>query len=1229
MSRKSNFQKNSSAQYVVGIGASAGGMEAIHDLFDYMPTNTGFAFVVIQHLSPDHKSMMGELLAKHTDMKVLEAVDGTALEANCIYVIPSKKLITIRDGKLVVDEKLKTKIPNNAIDVFFESLAEDCESKAVGIVLSGTGSDGTRGLQAIKEKKGVVVIQDPLTAAFDGMPNSAVNGVTCDLILPPEIIGEELVEYLQETPLVRSLNEQNQLNEGILKGILAEIQRKTRHDFNHYKRPTLFRRLAKRMSELGINDASDYQNYLQQNEEEVTRLSKEFLINVTKYFRDPEAFRLLKSTVIPEIVDKKGKEDVIKVWIVACSSGEEAYSIVIQFLEYFAAKQRSTQYLKVFATDIDTDALEIASRGVYSKTIEKDIPADLLKKYFTSDGTYYRVTADLRKYVVFANHNVLKDPPFNHLDLVSCRNMFIYLNATLQRNILKKFHFALDLEGFLMLGPSESIGPLQPAMHEVSRKWKIYRCTSKSGVIDHEMIMGTPDFKQLQLKPQLKTISSNLSDIFRDTLLEERKLAGIFIDKEFNVKQAIGSYKAFLTFPEDNFNFNILKLVPPDLAVALGVGVRKVIATNERFVMRRVIVHEYNQVRLVNIIIKPYLTQNEFRQPFISIILEEEHTEPRSVRPSTDHIEANAEQFEQLERELIDTRENLQAVIEELETANEELQSSNEEMISTNEELQSTNEELQSLNEELHTVSAEHQAKIKELHSLNDDLNNYFKNSDIGQILIDGNFCIRRFTPSATAMVNLIESDIGRSILDITNNIPKLNLSEDIKQVMATQSSIDREVQVRNEKFYLMRISPFIRKENKSDGVVITFVDATESKRLSSIIEGVFQSSISGITAKRAIRNSDQEIVDFEYLAVNHAAEKFFNVRQGSLTGKTMMEAFPAFPLQYFQQYIEVVERGTTKTFEFYHEGQDRWYEVTLIKMLDGLISTHTDITDRKKDATLIAKNYEDLQHTSRRLIESNTQLERSNFDLLQFASVASHDLKEPLRKIQAFGNILHSKVEDKLTGGEIAYLQKMISASNRMQTLIEDVLTLSRLSNNGVPKEHVDLAKVIRRISEDLEITIKEKNAVIKIDHLPVIEGVPGQMRQLFQNLISNSLKFSGDRTPEITIRQKPVSSYELDGQLTLPHEDYACIEFADNGIGFENQYRDKIFGVFQRLHGRNFEGTGIGLAIVKKIVENHGGLISAHGQLENGATFKIFLPLAKQSVRSKVNHTSAVSKE
>jgi two-component system CheB/CheR fusion protein len=1210
---------------IVGVGASAGGMEAIHDVFDYMPPETGFAFVVIQHLSPDHKSLMAELLSKHTNMKVYEAQDGMEIKPNCTYVIPSKKLITVRNGTLYLDEKLKSRLPNNAIDVFFESLAEDKGEHAVGIILSGTGTDGTKGIEAIKQKNGVVVVQDPLTASFDGMPNSAIASGFVDMVLPPENIGEELVEYLKEAPLVRALSEHNKQNELILQDILTDLHKLTRHDFSNYKRPTLFRRMAKRMTEVGINSLEEYREHLLRHEDELKILDKEFLINVTKFFRDTDAFKCLQTEAIPAIVSTKKQEEHIKVWVIACSSGEEAYSIAILFLEHFHAVERPAGNLKIFATDIDPEALETASRGIYGPAIVKDIPGNLLKKYFTQDGSQYRVVPELRKHVVFANHDVLKDPPFSHLDLITCRNMFIYINAQLQRKILKKFHFAMNIDSFLMLGPSENIGALQDAMQEVSRKWKLYRCMTKAGMLDQEVMLLPVEsrFTGKAAASNLKNISSNLTEIFKDTLLEERKIAAVFIDKDFNVKQAIGSYKSFLQFPEDHFNFNLLKLVSSDMAVALGVVVRKAISQNEKSIMRRVMLHEPDGLRLVNIIVKPYIQQSEFRQPFLCVILEEEHAEPRILK-TVEHNPsmAGSMHLEELEQELVHTRENLQAVIEELETANEELQSSNEEMISTNEELQSTNEELQSLNEELHTVSAEHQLKIKELLELNDDLNNYFRNSDIGQILLDKNLIVRKFSPAVTRMVNLIESDVGRCIADITTNIRKADLVVDIQTAIKNVMPIEREVQIGNDRYYLMKISPYVRRDKIPEGAVVNFIDITESKRLGSILESVFQSSISGITAKRAIRSARNEIVDFEYIAINSAAENFFGVHPGSLLHKRLTEVFPRSDKKFFDIYCKVVETGVMEQFEFHHEHTGKWFDVSVVKMLDGLVTTHTDITEKKKATNMIAQNFEDLKAASQQLINSNVQLERSNFDLLQFASVASHDLKEPLRKIQAFGNILQSKIQDKLTGTELSYLQKMVLASSRMQTLIEDVLTLSKLSNSGVPKEQIDLSRLIRLICEDLEITIKEKNATIKIDRLPIVEAVPGQMRQLFQNLISNSLKFSGGQAPNIFICQKPLSSEEA-REINVQGQEFTCINISDNGIGFENQYRDKIFGVFQRLHGRNYEGTGIGLAIAKKIVENHGGQINASGEINKGAEFNIFLPLFSDNRHPNKNKT------
>jgi two-component system CheB/CheR fusion protein len=1212
-------KKITASPFIVGIGASAGGMEAIHDLFDYMPDNTGFCFVVIQHLSPDYKSLMAELLSRHTSMNVVEAEEGMVVKPNCIYVIPSKKLITIHEGKLRLDEKIKNKLPNNAIDIFFESLAEDAGKSAIAIILSGTGSDGTKGIEAIKANGGTVVVQDPLTAAFDGMPNSAIASGQVDLILPPEVMGEEIAEFVREAPLMKSLSKLSQKDELLLREILGMLNQTVKLDFSLYKRPTLFRRLAKRMSEAGIERLEEYKTYLSENEDELKALGKEFLINVTKFFRDKEAFESLRTEVIPTILNGKKSEDPVKAWVVACSSGEEAYSIAILFLEQMKRTEIYYPNLKIFATDIDTDALETASRGIYGLTIEKDVPPHLLQKYFIREANLYRVSAELRKHVVFANHDILKDPPFSHLDLLTCRNMFIYVNSTLQKKMLKKFHFALDLNGYLMLGPSENIGVLKDVMKEVNRKWKLFQCISKSGISDQDNLFSSLDtrFYSISNKPlnPQKNLQGHLSEIFKDTLLEEKKIASFLIDREFNVKHAIGNYKNFIKLPEDNLHFNLIRLVSSDLAIALGICVRKSIADNERAVMKRVLVHDANQDKYITIIVKPYLQQTEFQQPFLSVIFEEDPLEIKVTRAVEYDSITSKERVEDLERELNDTRENLQAVIEEMETTNEELQSTNEEMISTNEELQSTNEELQSLNEELHTVSGEHQIKIKELLELNDDLNNYFNNSDIGQILVDKRLVTRKFSPAVTRMVNLIESDIGRSILDISTNFKDINLAEDIRKVIQTSEPFEREIPMPGDRYYLMRIVPYVKRDKTQEGAVINFIDITEAKKLNSLLKSIFASSPNGITAKKAIRNTEDKIIDFEYLVVNPTAEKFLRKEHGSLEGKRLLAAFPEMKIEgYFDKYVEVVETGIIARFERYDPIDDTWFEVTAVKMLDGVVTTHTDITERKKAINIIAQNYEELKTTSDQLERTNVKLERSNYDLLQFASVASHDLKEPLRKIQAFGNILQEKVKEKLLPDEQNYFHKMISASGRMQTLIEDVLTLSKLSNNGVSKEKVDPHYIIRRICDDLEIAILEKHAKVEVQGtLPMIRAVPGQMRQLFQNLISNSLKFSNNRgeTPTILITEKKIP-FDIIQEFSINPAEFICISVQDNGIGFENEYREKIFGVFQRLNGRNYEGTGIGLAIARKIVENHAGYISARGELDRCAEFFILLPKA-----------------
>ncbi|MDR3681497.1 MAG: chemotaxis protein CheB [Flavipsychrobacter sp.] len=1197
--------------YVAGIGASAGGLEAINDLFDNMPSATGFSFVIVQHLSPDHKSLMAELLSKHTEMQVFEAKEDMLLKPDCIYLIPTGKIITVRNNMLKLVTKTRDHLPNTAIDIFLRSLAADKAKSAIAIILSGTGTDGTKGIQEIKDAGGTVIVQDPSTAQFDGMPNSAIATGCADMILAPDMMAEELLEFIDEAPLLRSFNVLTNQEEAILLDILELVHKTTGHDFSNYKRPTINRRLSKRMAERNIKSLYDYYNYLVGHVEEIRALCKEFLLHVTRFFRDEEAYKQLKAVIITDILAKKEAGEIIKVWTVACSTGEEAYSLAILFDECMDELKMHDNEVKIFATDISQDVIDFASRGLYGDDQISAITPERLKKYFIKEASGYRINPILRKMIVFAKHDIAKDPPFSKIDLLTCRNMLIYMNPLLQKNILQKFHFALNDNGYLFLGSSENIGILKDVMNEVDKKWKIYKCISKTRVAYLESF-SNPAEKTLGTVPAIaaksKNALQNLPEIFKETLLEEYDYAGIYIDKDFDVKQAIGNFKKFIDFPEGSFNFNLLKMVPPDLSIALSTGIRKAVKDNARVVQNNVKVQVGSVERSITIIIKPYLQQKAYLQPFIFIVLKEEEVFSRKTPASSVTREGyTTERIAELELELKDTKENLQVLIEEVESANEELQSSNEEIISSNEELQSTNEELQSLNEELHTVNAEHQLKIKELIELNDDLNNYFRNTDIGQILLDRNLIIRKFTPAATKHVNLITSDIGRSIFDISTNMKNLDFINDIKSVMGSKVAVEKELVVDNDNNYLMRIAPYLRQNKTVDGVVINFIDITEIRKLNSILEAVFNSSTSGIMALKAIRDSKGTITDFEYISANKTSMQLLGM-ETNIVNKKYNDLYSHVDRAVFERYVQVVETGKTASFEFYNNNTNHWFEIIAVKMMDGLVITFNDISEKKESSETIARGYEELKTTTQQLQSVNYKLEQSNLDLLQFASVASHDLKEPLRKVQAFGNLLRERTADKMDKVETNYLDKMINSSNRMQVLIDDILTLSRLSNYDAPYSKVSVNGIIKEILEDLEINIRERNANITVQQLPIVKGAPGQLRQLFQNLITNAIKFNEDR-PVITIGEQKISP-ELEQQFGIKAKDYLGFYIQDNGIGFDEKYSEKIFGIFQRLEKSNFQGTGIGLAIVKKIVDNHKGFIKAEGVPGEGARFIILLP-------------------
>lgn len=1241
-------------QYFIGIGASAGGLEAIHELFDTIPDNTGFSFIIVQHLSPDYKSLMPELLAKHTQMEVCDAIDNMVVRTNCIYFIPNNKLMTIKNGILKLTEKVISREPNRAIDIFFHSLAEDQKRNAIGIILSGTGTDGTEGITSIKKAGGFTIAQDPSCAKFDGMPNSAISSGNIDVVATPELIFEEINTYVKEPNLARSITESfTEKEENLLREVFGLIRNYTSIDFTYYKRPTIIRRIARRMLYNKIENLEDYLDYLYTNPKESAILGKEFLIGVTKFFRDTEAFELLTNRVIPEIISNKElKGEPLKIWITGCSTGEEAYSIAILVKEYLE-KRKLNLNLKIFATDIDKEAIDIASKGCYPLSIEKDIKAERLERFFTKDKNHYQIIPEIRKMVIFAPHDLIKDPPFSRIDLVTCRNLLIYLSPPLQQKVLSSLHFALNLNGYLFIGPSENLGELSNVFVEVDRKWKLYK-NAEMGKMHSKDSYVTPDLN-IRTYPghmgyNYKTTNSKdaYSDLLFEAAFEEFGYAGVYVDENFEIIEARGDIRKFMILPDKKFDLNILKMLPDNISIALGAALHKAAKKKERVVVRSAKIKEQDKIRYIDIIIRPYLDHGKLSRKSLLIMFCDskiQKTYEETLAQMPEEFKAN-ERIKELEGELVEIKENLQSAIEEVETSNEELQSSNEELISANEELQSTNEELQSLNEELHTVNSEHQQKIKELIELNDDLNNYFSSTNIGQIFIDKDLLIRKFTPSVTHQINLIDGDIGRPIYHISNNFRYENLIEDIRHVMKNTVVVDRELEVTSGKYYQMRIQPYIRLDKTIDGVIITFIDITEIKNLNNLISGILNNSVSGIMAFKSIRNQKNKITNFRWELINKKAEEIVEGKAADLIGKNLIgEVSTTIQLELYDKYVEVVESGKNLNMEYYSSYNDKWFNVVAVKLGDGFTVTFTDITEKKiaeekvsaayyelkkaqeslkifneelemkvdertKELVKINRDFElaleenkkDKEKVSKinsELIEKNLELVKINNDLDNFIYTASHDLKAPVSNIEGLIHALTDSISESSRKDEIvkSILSMILASIDRFKTTIQDLTEITKIQKN-VDEEIATIN--IPEMIEDVKLSIRDmiinSDAKIKVEcNCPTIVFSKKNFKSILYNLISNAIKYRAyDRTPEISIVAK-----ELD--------DYNLLMVEDNGLGIDEKKKGQMFTMFKRFHD-HVEGTGVGLYIVKRIIDNAGGKIEVDSKLNKGTAFRLY---------------------
>jgi len=850
---------------IVGIGASAGGLKAFEAFFSGMPADVepGMAFVLVQHLAPDHKSILPELIARYTRMAVLEVTDGMQVRPNSVYIIPPNRHMALLHGRLELLEPSEPRGQRLPIDFFFRSLAQSQRERAIGVVLAGTGSDGTFGVRAIKAEGGMVIAQRPGSTEFDGMPYSAIATGVVDWQLLPREMPAQIIAYASHafSQLAPRLAEESPKVQTALKKVFVVVRAQTGHDFSQYKASSIHRRIQRRMSLHQIEALDGYVRYLQQTPQEVEALFGDLLIGVTSFFRDAEAFKALEGQIIPTLFANKPEGEVIRVWSPGCSTGEEAYSIAILLQEHMEATRRKHP-VQLFATDIDGRAMATARAGRYPASIAADISPERLKRFFTAeaDGSSYAINSGLRDLLVFSEQDVCQDPPFSRLDLISCRNLLIYFGPELQQRVIPIFHYALNPGGTLFLGTSESVGGFSDLFAVVDGKAKLYRrLPDFPGSLRRRAVGWLLPSGATRQRGSVKAafpMKVPLRTVAEQAILQHVAPACALVNAQGDILYLHGRTGAYLepTPGEAGIN-NIVKMARPGLQYALNMALHQAATSKEVVRATRLRVKSNGQFTSANLRVHPLTTGPEatLQSPLYLVIIEDGHDADPESRPlmalpevAAADLDACAaaldtvERLAAMEEELRAKDEYLLNAQEELETANEELRSSNEEMQSVNEELQSTNEELetskeelQSLNEELATVNTELQIKVGDLSQANNDMNNLLAGTGIATIFVDCQLRILRFTPTASQIINLIPSDVGRSVGHIVANLVGYNrLTTDVQQVVNTLLPLDAQVQTTDGMWYLMRIRPYRTLDNVIGGAVITFVDITEMKRL-------------------------------------------------------------------------------------------------------------------------------------------------------------------------------------------------------------------------------------------------------------------------------------------------------------------------------------------------------------------------------------------------------------
>ena len=857
--------------YYIAIGASAGGLEALQEFFQHMPHDSGATFIVIQHLSPDFKSVMGELLGRATKMQVLNARDGIEVRPDNVYLIPPRKNMMIAEGKLLLVDQLPERGINFPIDVFFRALAEDQHHHTISIVLSGTGSDGSRGIQAVKEVGGLVIIQDPRTAQFDGMPRSAEHTGLADVILAPKDMPAKLMNYMTH-PMINGrgqpLIDYVESNDAALKDIFELLKQRSEIDFSQYKPTTVARRIERRIGINQLESLQEYHKLILRSPDELQTLAKDMLIGVTRFFRDSEMFATLEKRVIPDILERVPDDESIRIWVAGCSTGEEAYSIAILFAEAIQ-KRGESRNVKIFATDVDPDAIAEAGSGQYALNIKDDIDEKRLAEYFVLEHDHYSLRPAIRQMVVFAVHNLIKDPPFSSIHLACCRNVLIYFQADTQKRVLSLLHFSLQKGGFLFLGPSETLGDLKSHFSVEDERCRLFRKVVNTRIATDSVL--PPRSQPEDNVPTVPALLRSYRNVDRfspaakitDALISNYAPPCIVLNSNYEIVHVYGDASDFTrSIKAGRFSANIKDIVSEDLSIAVSTALHRAKNSEEDVHYQNVQYHD-QKGELATVDLKILYLKDPSLHGGIQYLLIFESSAiapPNSIKEVIDFnlSDQSQQRIRDLENELQNNQEHLQVTVEELETTNEELQSSNEELMAANEELQSTNEELQSVNEELYTVNSEYQQKIEELTQVNSDLDNILRSTKTGIILLDEAMLIRNHTPVVAEYLNIVNSDVGRPLHHISHNLKYSGLLDSVASVIDGHVVIEKEVKDDRGRSILLSIAPYITDKNEPRGCVISFTDISEVRRLQGALAESYQELRA--TISQSLNNRGQQL---------------------------------------------------------------------------------------------------------------------------------------------------------------------------------------------------------------------------------------------------------------------------------------------------------------------------------------------------------------------------------